>query len=228
MANRLLAKVPADELKFLQPHFEPVSLDVGYPLIKPREIIRDVYFPTTALASLVTVLEDGSTIEAGSIGREGMAGIPVVLGLETTPMQTVIQVKGDLIRVRASVVKELHAQRRAFHDLLNRYVHALFVVASQSAACNRRHQLSARLARWLMMSSDGIGSDEVGLTHEYLAAMLGVRRSGVTEAAQALQSQGLIEYKRGGIRILDREGLTNAACECYRLVRMEFERLFGS
>lgn len=225
--NRLLAKIAADELAFLRPHLETVRLDVGTPLIKPRQPIRDGFFPTTGLASLVTVLEDGSTIEAGSVGREGMVGIPIVLGLETTPMQTIVQIAGEFLRVKAQVVKDLFAQRRTFYQLVNRYVHTLFVIASQSAACNRRHQLSERLARWLLMSSDGIGSDEVGLTHEYLAAMLGVRRSGVTEAAQKLQGEGLIEYKRGGVRILDRKRLTAAACECYGLVKSELDKLLA-
>lgn len=225
MKNKLLAAIAPDELATLQPQMETVSLPVGYPLIKPRQPIRDVYFPTTALASLVTVLEDGSTIEAGSVGQEGMAGIPVILGAEATPMETIIQIAGEVIRIKSNVVKDLYDRRKTFHDLMNRYVHTLFIVASQSAACNRRHQLSERLARWLLMSSDGIGSDEVGLTHEYLAAMLGVRRSGVTEAAQALQEQGLIVYKRGGVRIVDRRGLEGAACECYHIVRGEFAKL---
>jgi len=226
MKNLLLAKIAPDELAALRPHMEELTLDVGYQLIKPREPIRDMYFPTTALASLVTVLEDGATVEAGCVGHEGMVGMSVLLGAESTPMQTVIQIAGQIIRIKSSVVKDLYDRRRSFHDLANRYVHTLFVIASQSAACNRKHQLNQRLARWLLMSSDGIGSDEVGLTHEYLAAMLGVRRPGVTEAAQALQSQGLIVYKRGGVRIVDRRGLEKAACECYQLVRGEFEKLF--
>ena len=194
LQNRLLTKIAADERRLLESQLEPVTLDIHTALIKPREPIQYAYFPVTGLASLVTVLEDGSTIEAGSVGREGMVGIPVLLGMSTTPMQTVVQIKGDFIRVKAAAVASLYVQRKSFHDLMNRYVHTLFVVASQSAACNRRHLLTERMARWLLMSSDGIGSDEVGLTHEYLAAMLGVRRSGVTEAAQTLQSDGLIDY----------------------------------
>src|SRR4051812_1165160 len=146
MKNSLLAKIAPDELEALKPHMEAMTLQVGYTLIEPREPIRDVYFPTTSLASLVTVLEDGATVEAGSVGHEGMAGIPAILGADSTPMQTIIQIAGEIIRVKASVVKDLYDRRRTFHDLMNRYVHTLFIVASQSAACNRRHQLSERLA----------------------------------------------------------------------------------
>jgi CRP-like cAMP-binding protein len=222
--NRLLATLPAAELEALRPHMHKVSLDHGDVLIKPHEKIKDVYFPITALASLVTVLEDGSTVEAGSVGREGMVGIPVILGAEATPMQTLIQIPGELIRVKASVIKEHFEKGGKLYARLNKYVHALFIIASQSAACNGRHQVVARMARWLLMSSDAIGSDQVNLTHEYLAAMLGVRRSGVTESARKLQDKGMILYKRGGIRIIDRPALETVACECYHVCKAEFDR----
>jgi CRP-like cAMP-binding protein len=223
--NRLLAKFPKSELEALRPHMETLSLGHGDSLIKPREAIAHVYFPLNALASLVTMLEDGSSVESGSVGREGMVGVPIILDADTTPMQTLIQIPGELIRVKASAIKECFVRSRAVQSLLNRYVHMLFVVASQSAACNRKHQVAERLARWLLASSDGIASEQVNLTHEFLATMLGVRRAGVTEAAQALQERGLIEYKRGGVRIIDRNGLEAAACECYGIVRAEIERL---
>ena len=227
MTNRLLDHLPASELAQLQPHMERMSLSHGYPLIKPHDPIRNVYFPINALGSLVTILEDGSTVEAGSVGREGMAGVPVILNAETTPMQTLIQIPGDVWRIDASVVKREFGKRGTLHDILNRYVHTLFVVASQSAACNRRHDIGARLARWLLMSSDGIGSNEIALTQEFLATMLGVRRAGVTEAAARLQNQGWIRYSRGFVEILDRPALETATCECYHVVRREYERLFG-
>ena len=227
IVNRLLAKLPGEELEDLRPHLEPVSLSHAQYLIAPNRPILYVYFPINALASLVTVLEDGSTVEAGSVGREGMVGIPVLLGAGKTPMQTLVQIPGEALRVKAEVIKEAFDKGGALHDLLHRYVHTLFVVASQSAACNRRHHVDARLCRWLLMSSDGVASNELALTQEFLATMLGVRRAGVTQAALHLQEAGLIDYNRGRIRILDREKLEAATCECYRMVKDEYDRLLG-
>jgi CRP-like cAMP-binding protein len=226
--NRLLASLPQQDLASLEPHLHLVSLEHAQPLITPNEPIRYVYFPTTALASLVTVLEDGSTVEAGSVGREGMVGVPVVLNAETTPMQTLVQIAGEGYRIDASIVHAEFEKRAALHTVLTRYIHTLFVIASQSAACNRRHGVDARLGRWLLTSSDGIGSDSVGITQEFLAAMLGVRRSGVTEAALKLQSHGLIAYSRGHVQIIDRARLEAAACECYQVICHEYDRLFGA
>lgn len=225
IANRLLAKAGTDEVELLRPHLEVVALTHGQPLIVPNEPIRYMYFPINALASLVTILEDGATVEAGSVGREGMVGVPLLLDAQTTPMQTLVQIEGQSYRIDAQLVKRVYDMGKTLHALLNRYIHTLFVVASQSAACNRRHQVEARLSRWLLMSSDGIGSDEVGITQEYLAAMLGVRRPGVTEAAVKIQDEGLIRYSRGHVQIVDRQGLQDRACECYEVVRAEYEQL---
>jgi CRP-like cAMP-binding protein len=225
--NRLLEAFPAEDVELLRPHMEEVALDLHYPLIRPHEPVADVWFPVTSLASLVTVLEDGSTVEGGSVGREGMVGIPVVLHATTTPMETVIQVPGRAVRVPASVLMERFEKSSVVQGLLHRYIHSLFIIASQSAACNRKHQVEERFARWLLMSSDGIGSNDVAITHEYLATMLGVRRPGVTDAALKLQEQGLINYRRGGTTILDRAGLEGAACECYRVVKGEQDRVFN-
>ncbi len=203
-----------------------VQLDLHTPLIKPNEEIGDVWFPTTCLASLVTVLEDGSTVEAGSVGREGMVGIPVILNATSTVMQTVVQVPGEAFRVPAEVLLERMESSRLLHALLHRYVHSLFVIASQSTACNRKHQVEERLARWLLMSADGIGSEEISITHEYLATMLGVRRPGVTDAALHLQDQGLIHYRRGGTTIVDRRRLEETACECYSFVKSVQDNVF--
>ena len=224
-ANRLLDSLPKQELDAL--HLERMSVSHGYPFIVPNEPIRYVYFPIDALGSLVTVLEDGSTVEAGCVGREGMVGIPVILGAETTPMQTVVQIPGDVWRVDSEVIKREFDKRGALHTILNKYVHTIFVITSQSTACNRRHSVDARLARWLLMSSDCIGSSELAITQEFLATMLGVRRAGVTEAAAKLQVAELIRYKRGFVQIVAREGLEDAACECYQTVHREYERLFG-
>jgi CRP-like cAMP-binding protein len=227
LANRLLGKMGAEVVERLGGGAEVVSLRLGEPLIVPHEPISHVYFPVGALASLVTVLEDGTTVEAGSVGREGMVGIPVILGAVATPMQTLTQIAGDAVRVPADVVKAEYGRGGPLHDVLTQYIHTIFIVASQSAACNRRHEVEARLARWLLMSADGIGSEELAITQEFLAAMLGVRRPGVTLAALKLQEQGLIRYSRGLVQILDRPGLEAAACECYHVVRQEFERLLA-
>jgi CRP-like cAMP-binding protein len=207
---------------------EQVPLDLHTPLIRPNEPIGDTWFPTTCLASLVTVLEDGSTVEGGSVGREGMVGIPVLLNAVSTPMETVVQVPGMAIRISADVLLRRFAESQPLYALLHRYIHSLFIIASQSAACNRKHSVEERFARWLLMSSDGIGSNEIAITHEYLATMLGVRRPGVTDAALKLQEQGLINYRRGGTTILDRAGLEGAACECYGVVKSEQDHVFAS
>ena len=204
-----------------------VHMRQGDILIEPRAPIKHVYFPVTMLGSLVTVLEDGSTIESGTVGREGMSGVPVILNAEHTPMETLVQIEGDAFRAPSAVIKEAFDRGKTLYVILNKYIHTLFVIASQSAACNRRHQVEARLARWLLMSSDGIGSDDIAITHEFLAAMLGVRRPGVTEAAVKLQDDGMIQYKRGGVRIVDREALEDVSCECYHLVKGEFDRLLN-
>lgn len=223
--NLLLDRLPAEACAALGPHMERVSLSHGQPLIIPDEPIRHVYFPLNALASLVTLMEDGSTVESGAVGREGMVGVPALLCEATTPMQTLVQIPGDALKVRAQVIKDEFDRGGALQKLLYGYLHTLFVVASQTAACNRLHNVDARLCRWLLMSSDGVASDELALTQEFLATMLGTRRPGVTEAACRLQSAGLIAYRRGHIRILDRAGLERAACECYRRTRDEFDRL---
>lgn len=206
---------------------EPVFLDHGATLIAPHEPIRYVYFPINLLASLVTVFEDGSTVEAGSVGHEGVVGVPAILGADSTPMQTLVQVPGETLRIAADRFRHAFENLPGLHDAINRYIHTIFIVASQSAACNRKHSVEARLARWLLMSSDGIGSNEVNITQEFLAAMLGVRRPGVTEAALKLQGDGVIRYSRGFVEITNREGLEAAACECYGVVKREYERLFS-
>lgn len=227
LPNRLLASLPSEELKHLHPHLEQVSLSQNQLIIKPYEPIPFVYFPLNSLLSLVTVMEDGSTVEAGSIGREGMAGLPILLEAGTTPSQTVTQIPGQAVRIKAEIIKEAFNRGGALQKILYRYIHATIVVGSQTAACNRLHHLEARFCRWLLMSSDGVGSQEFFLTHEFLATMLGVRRAGVSEAASQVQSKGLIRYQRGRIQIIDRKSLETAACECYGVVKAEYDRLFS-
>ncbi|MBW4639443.1 MAG: Crp/Fnr family transcriptional regulator [Gloeocapsa sp. UFS-A4-WI-NPMV-4B04] len=227
MQNRLLAGLTSEELKRLHPHLEQVSLSHGQALILPDEPIEFVYFPLNSLLSLVTVMEDGSTVEASSIGCEGMAGLPILLDAGTTPMRTLTQIPGKAVRIKAKIIKQEFDRGGALQKLLYRYIHTIIVIGSQSAACNRLHHLEARLCRWLLMSSDGVGSTELPLTQEFLATMLGVRRAGVTEAASQLQSKGLIRYQRGYIQIIDTKSLETAACECYGVVKAEYDRLFG-
>lgn len=225
--NLLLARLPDAELAALAADAEIVTLERPRMLVEPNQPIRDVWFPINCLASLVTLLADGSSVESGAVGRHGMVGIPVILDAEMTSMQTLIQVPGDAVRVGAARVKEVFDGGGVLKQILNRYVHMLFVVASQSAACNRRHQIDARLARWLLVSADGIGSEEIAITHEFLAVMLGVRRSSVTETALKLQERGLIDYRRANVTILDRPGTEAASCECYAAQKREIERVLG-
>ena len=225
--NRLLALLPAAELETLRRHVEVVALRHGDPAIVPDEPIHQVYFPLTCLLSMVTTMEDGATVESGTIGCEGMSGVPVVLNAGQTTMPTFCQIPGDALRIRSEHVRDLYERSEVARRIFNRYVHTIVVVSSQTAACNALHRVEARMCRWLLVSSDGVASDVVNLTQEYLAAMLGVRRPGVTEVAGQLRADGLIDYTRGCIRILDRPGMQARACECYGRVRGEYERLFG-
>jgi CRP-like cAMP-binding protein len=224
--NQLLASLPLDELQRLHPHLEEVFLDYGQSIILPNQPIAFIYFPLDCLLSLVTVMEDGSSVESGAIGREGMAGIPVLLDAGMTPMQTLAQIPGRAVRVKAEILKAEFNTSPALQKLLYRYIHTITVVGSQTAACNRLHPVEIRLCRWLLMSSDGIGSTQLPLTQEFLATMLGSRRASVSEAAAKLQEAGLICYYRGQIQIVDRKGLETTACECYQVVKAEYDRLF--
>jgi CRP-like cAMP-binding protein len=225
--NRLLASLPESELEALLPHFETVSLAHGDHVIIPDVPIEHIYFPLNALLSLVTTMEDGASVESGVIGREGMSGIPVLLNAEQTTMPTFAQVPGVALKMKAEVIKEAYEKRGALHMLLNRYMHTVVVMGSYSTACNALHKIEPRMAKWLLMSSDGVGADEFNLTHEFLAVMLGVRRASVSEIAGTLRKEGLIDYVRGLIKITHRSGLEAASCECYDKVKDEYERLFG-
>jgi CRP-like cAMP-binding protein len=225
--NRLLASLPETEFQALLPHFELVSLTHGDHVIVPDVPIDHMYFPLTVLLSLVTTMEDGAAVESGIIGREGVSGIPVLLSARQTTMPTFAQVPGEALKIKAEIMKEAYEQRGSLHALLNRYMHTVVVMGSYSTACNALHKIEPRMAKWLLMSSDGVGSDEFNLTHEFLAVMLGVRRASVSEIAAAMRKDGLIDYVRGQIKITDRSGLESASCECYDKVKDEYERLFG-
>lgn len=224
--NRLLGCLPSEELQRLLPHLEEVFLVHRQLIILPNEPIPWIYFPLSCLLSLVAVMEDGSSVESGAIGREGMAGIPVLLDVETTPMLTLVQIPGQAVRIKAEILKVAFNTSSVLQKLLYRYIHTVTVVGAQTAACNRLHPIEVRLCRWLLMSSDGVGSAELHLTQEFLATMLGSRRASVSEAASKLQKAGLIRYHRGQIQILNRKDLEAAVCECYPVVKAEYDRLF--
>ena len=223
--NRLLAALPPEEYQHLQPQLEFVSLELGRVLYQAGEPIDYVYFPHHSLISLVMVLQDGSTAEVGLVSGKGMAGVPVILGSNLSFNMAIVQIAGDAMRMPADCLKTEFKRGGVLQMMLLSYVQALLTQVSQTAACNRLHRLEARLARWLLLVQDAIESEELQLTQEFIAQMLGVRRSGVTIAAGALQQAGLIHYNRGKITILNRKGLETFSCECYRVIENEYDRL---
>lgn len=227
LENLILTSLPAGERERLLSLMDRVNLPRGQVVIEPEAAIPYVYFPVGALISLVSTMEDGKTCESGVIGVEGMAGLPVLLGGGTTPMRSVVQIEGGAYRLRAELAKQEFDRGGALQGVLHLYMHALFVAFSQSAACNRLHPLEGRLARWLLIAGDGVWSNSLPLTHEYLAIMLGTRRAGITEACVLLREKGAIDYTRGRIQLTSRESLEDIACECYEIVRKEFDRVLG-
>jgi CRP-like cAMP-binding protein len=227
IANRILAQLPTEEYERLSPHLEPVSLVLGDVLHYPQEPVTHVYFPNQGTVSVIATFEDGGGVEVGVVGNEGMFGVNVVLGSLTTPHEAVVQLPGDALRISTHMVKEEFRRCGQLHDLILRYTQAFIIQLAQTAACNRSHPMSGRLARWLLMSHDRAMTDELLLTHEFIAVMLGTRRAGVSEAAGKLQNDGLIKYRRGRIQITDRKGLEAFSCECYPIVKREFDRLLG-
>jgi CRP-like cAMP-binding protein len=225
--NRLLDALAEEELERLRPDLEPVSLGLKETLIKPDEPIGHVWFPVDSVCSVVATMKDGQAVEVGTIGNEGMVGLPVFLGRDSVPLGAFCQVPGEAVRMRSEVLRTEVGPGDKLHGLLRRFTEATFVFASQSSACNRLHSVKQRAARWLLHTHDRVGSDEFPLTQEFLAQMLGVRRASVSEVAGNLQREGIISYSRGVIRVLDRTGLEAKSCECYRVIRQEFDRLLG-
>jgi CRP-like cAMP-binding protein len=217
-ANALLAALPRRDYQGLLAELELVPLACGQVLYEPGERVQHAYFPNDAVVSLLVVVED-KALEVGLVGREGMVGIPLVFGVEVAAVRALVQATGSALRMKAAALREALAECPPLLRGVTRYAHVKLLQARQTAACNRFHQVEERLARWLLMAHDRVSADRIRLTHEFLAGVLGVRRAGVTKAACDLQARGLLEYKRGDIRILDRKGLEAAACRCYQLVR---------
>ena len=223
-ANRVLASIPAKTYQRLRAHLEPVNLAFGKILYEPGDTIRHVYFPVNCLVSLLTAVDKRRTLEVGMVGNEGMAGMPLVLGVDVSGVRALVQGGGNALRMTTTRFRTEFDRIKPLQQALLRYTHALMAQISQTAACNRFHAAEARLARWLLMTRDRVGSDSFRLTHEFLADMLGLRREGVSEAASALKRRKLIAYSRGEIQILDGRGLTASSCSCYQLVNTVYQR----
>lgn len=227
MKNQLLAALPSKEYSRLVAYMEVVPLELKQYLYLRNQPIEYVYFLNYGVASMLTVLTDGSAIEVATVGNEGMVGLPVFLGVDRIPGECFIQVPGYGLRMRVDAFKTHVTASSPLHDLLQRYTQALFNQIAQSAACNRLHSIEERLCRWLLMTADRVETGTFPLTQEFLSKMLGVNRSSVSLTASILQRAGLIEYVRGQMTILDRSGLEATTCECYQVVRAEFERLLN-
>jgi len=219
IVNSLLAALPREDYQSLLGELESVTLASGQVLHEPGERIRHVYFPNDAQVSLLIVMADRKVLEVGLVGREGMVGIALALRAEASAVRVLVQGSGSALRMNAASFREALGRSLPLQHELHRYAYAKLIQARQTAACNRFHQVAGRLASWLLLTRDRVRSDRFHLTHEFLAATLGIRRVGVTNAATALQRRKLISYQRGNIRILDRRGLTAASCGCYEIVR---------
>ena len=223
--NHLLDALPAGEYDRVAPHLELIPMKLGDVLYEPGVRLRYVYFPTTSIVSLLYVMEDGASAEIAIVGNEGILGIALFMGGETTPSRAVVQSAGFGFRLKAHLLKEEFGRFGPMLHLLLRYTQALITQMAQTAVCNRHHSVDQQLCRWLLVSLDRLSSNELSMTQELIANMLGVRREGVTEAAGKLQDAGLIRSRRGRITVLDRPGLEARSCECYQVVKREFDRL---
>lgn len=225
--NQLLAALPAEEYQRLEPYLQEVTLETGTILLEAYEVNKTVYFPNTAMISLVSIMENGSTTEIGLIGNEGMVGLPIVLGGEYTINRAIVQIAGNSLKISADILKQEFQRGETLQKLLLLYTQAQLTQISQNSACNGQHKIEARLARWLLSVHDCVLKDELPLSQEFMANMLGIRRSGVTVVAKMLQDHGIIRYHRGKVVILDYARLEATSCECYRLVQKEYMRLLG-
>jgi CRP-like cAMP-binding protein len=220
-ANAVLARLSPRVLETLRPHLEPVELPVKKPIYQPNERIRQVYFVELGMISVVSVMNDGGSIEVGTVGSEGMAGASVLLGADYLPYQCFVQLAGYGFSMKATALKEEAARSDELRESLLRYQSAFLIQSMQCTACNGLHSVAQRCCRWLLMSRDRAHSDVFPLTHEFLSLMLGVRRASVSDVLRPLQERGWIRSSRGAITIVDRAGLESGSCECYRLIRQQ-------
>lgn len=223
--NHLLAALPAAEYERLAPHLELVSMPLAEVLYESGKTMRHVYFPTTSIVSLLYVMADGASAEIAIVGNDGILGIALFMGGESTPSRAVVQSAGEGYRLKAQLLKQEFNLSGPMLHLLLRYTQSLITQTAQTAVCNRHHTVDQQLCRWLLLSLDRLQSNELVMTHELIANMLGVRREGVTQAAGKLHALGLIHYSRGRITVLDRPGLAKRSCECYEVVKRETDRL---
>jgi len=226
--NQLLAALPLDQRRRWQPHLEHVEMPLGQVLYEPGSILTHVYFPTTAIVSLLYVMRNGESAEIAVVGNEGVVGVSLFMGGESTSSRALVQSAGGAFRLTADLMKEEFYQAGPVLHLLLRYTQALITQMVQTAACNRHHSLDQQLCRWLLLSLDRLQGTEMVMTQELIANMLGVPREGATEGALKLQNAGLIDYTRGRIQVLDRAGLEKRTCECYAVVKQEYDRLLPS
>jgi CRP-like cAMP-binding protein len=225
--NHILAALPPADFEPLAAHLELVPLALGEILYEPGSQLQHAYFPTTAIVSLHYVTESGASAETAGVGNEGVVGISLFMGGDTTPSSAVVQTAGHAYRLERRLLKEEFNRGGLLHRVLLRYTQALITQMNQTAACNRHHSVEQQLCRWLLLTLDRLPSSELVMTQDLVASMLGVRREGITEAAGNLQRGGLIRYRRGHISVLERQGLEAAACECYAVVKKELRRLLS-
>ena len=228
MKNRILAALPPDEYEQLAPHLQEVPLSIGTVLYDFDDEITHVYFPNDdTVGSLLSSAEDDTTLEVGLTGSEGLLGFSVLMGLGRTPHRVLIQIPGTAWKIKSGVLCREFGRGGRLHDLVLRYSHALFTQASQTAVCNRLHQVEARLARWLLTVRERVESDQFPITHDFMARMLGANRATVSLTAATIQQAGYIRYTRGKLAVLDPEGLEDVACDCYRVVKKRYEEILN-
>jgi CRP-like cAMP-binding protein len=224
IANQLLAALPKKDYERLQPHLEEVPMAFEEILYQPNVLLSDIYFPNSGIVSLLAGINERSTLEVGLVGKEGVVGLGVFMGVSSSLNRAVVQGAGSAMKMKATAFRRLSNHGGALQQLLQRYSHSVLTQISQSAVCNQFHAVDARLARWLLMTHDRMGNDEFRITQEFLSHMLGVRREGVSKAAGDLQKRKLIRYNRGNLKVLDRAGLEATSCGCYEIIRDESKR----
>lgn len=223
--NHILNNLSDEDYARLHPHLTPVNLAFGEIIYQPEESIKYIYFPDNSMASVIATTPEGQCVEVGVVGREGIVGVDALMGVDSTSNKTIVQLSDGALRISAGEAKKAFAESATMNKVLLLCVHALMMQISQTALCNRLHTIEQRLSRWLLLCRDRSASDVLTLTQEFLAIMLGANRPSVTTAALILQGGGFIKYSRGRITIIDREGLEDFACDCYRVVKPEYDRL---